>query len=32
VHLATVREGKWRELRYVVELDEVEQIIWKILD
>jgi hypothetical protein len=31
-HLATVPDGKWRELRYVVELDELEQAIWKTLD
>jgi hypothetical protein len=31
-HLATVRDGKWRELKYIVELDELEQVIWKTLD
>jgi nucleoside-triphosphatase THEP1 len=31
-HLATVREGKWRELAYVVECDNLEQVIWKTLD
>jgi hypothetical protein len=24
-HLARVHDGKWRELRYIVELDELEQ-------
>jgi hypothetical protein len=31
-HLATVRDGKWRELKYVIEFDELEQAIWKTLD
>jgi len=30
-HLATVQDGKWRELAYIVELDELEQTIWKAL-
>jgi hypothetical protein len=30
-HLATVRDGKWRELRYVVELDELEHAILETL-
>jgi hypothetical protein len=29
---ATVRNGKWRELRYVIELQDLEQVIWKTLD
>jgi hypothetical protein len=31
-HLATVRDGKSRELQYIVEFDELEQAIWKTLD
>jgi hypothetical protein len=31
-HLATVRDGKSRELQYIVEFDELEQAIWKALD
>jgi hypothetical protein len=31
-HLATVRDGKWRELKYVTEFDELERVIWKTLD
>jgi hypothetical protein len=31
-HLATVKDGGWRELAYVVELDELEQHVWKALD
>ena len=30
-HLAKVPDGKWRELQYIVELDELEQVIWKTL-
>jgi len=31
-HLATVRDGKWRELAYIVELDELETAIRETLD
>jgi hypothetical protein len=31
-HLATARDGKWRDLQYIVELDELEQVIWKTLN
>jgi hypothetical protein len=31
-HLATVRDGKWREPKYIVELCELEQAISKTLD
>src|SRR6266576_947967 len=31
-HCATVRDGKWRELRYVVELQDLEETISKTLD
>jgi hypothetical protein len=31
-HLATVRDGKWREPKYIVELCELEQAILKTLD
>jgi hypothetical protein len=30
-HLATVPDGRWRDLAYVVEFDELEQVIWKTL-
>jgi hypothetical protein len=31
-HLATVKDGRWRELAYVIELDELEQHVWTTLD
>jgi hypothetical protein len=31
-HLAKVRNGKWRELQYIIEFDELEQAISKALD
>jgi hypothetical protein len=31
-HLATVKDGRWRELAYIVELDELEQHVWTALD
>jgi hypothetical protein len=33
-HLATVRDGRprARELRYIIEFDELQQAIWKTLD
>lgn len=31
-HLATVRDGKWRELAYVVEMDELEHTVLVALD
>jgi hypothetical protein len=30
--LIRTREGRWRELAYVVECDNLEQVIWKTLD
>jgi hypothetical protein len=31
-HLATVRDGAWREPRYIVEFSELEHAIWIALD
>jgi hypothetical protein len=31
-HLATVPDGEWRELQYIVELDELETAIRETLD
>jgi hypothetical protein len=31
-HLPTVRDGKWRDLRYVVECDELERGVRTALD
>jgi hypothetical protein len=31
-HLATVPDGRWRELAYIVELDELEAVVLKTID
>jgi hypothetical protein len=31
-HLATVKDRQWREPKYIVEFDELQQHVWKALD